>query len=180
MSLLLFVMWLASFKKTVEKLYPGNSKVNSQPFGDQSDLQVLLAQEETEYVVSWERKSVTIYQAQLPLICFYYRKKKKHNTHLDCNCLVFYNFIIVKCCIDLLALSIAPVFGPWKFCSLFVIQVASVYNTGEPLQWNDRDDSGKTFHCLSTLEGVFPRRERVSICHPISVADVSVESWMAY
>lgn len=89
------------FQEDSGRALPREQQSNSQPFGDQCDLQVLLAQEETEYVVSWERKSVTIYQAQLPLFYFYYRKK---NTHLDCNCPVFYNFIIVNCCIDLLGL----------------------------------------------------------------------------
>lgn len=68
------------FKEDSGKALLGEQKRNSKPFGDQCDLQALLAQEETEYAVSWERKSVMIYQAQLPLTYFYYRKQNK--THI--------------------------------------------------------------------------------------------------
>lgn len=66
------------FQEDSGRALPREQQSNSQPFGDQCDLQVLLAQEETEYVVSWERKSVTIYQAQLPLFSIFITEKKTH------------------------------------------------------------------------------------------------------
>lgn len=58
-----------------------------------------------QYMVSWERKSETSFQAELLFIYVYYSGKKNNNLlYVDCDCLFFFSFIIMNCCKSVLGL----------------------------------------------------------------------------